>query len=288
VHLKSIAIRYAGLVCSLGFIFGSVVACGAQFYKVSMEDDIVYVQAVEGVDDPSSPNFGLSQPSGWASLPIKFQVGIKLNTDQKMGLLKAMRTWEIAVGRKLFDFSGIHAGTEGDSFKDLMSSLDDYVNGHYLDFDWSKTGKKTRVLATTIWTSGSDGLEINTADIRFNGHNYNIGDAYTIFGDGDRDVVDMETLALHELGHLLGLAHIERTHDPDSIMVPEVYIGEGLTNRHLSSEDIKRIQRIYGCAGVACNVEETMSLLAKQQAGDEEKQFAIYQEAVVDGSLSAH
>src|SRR5690606_27656345 len=117
---------------------------------------------------------------------------------------------------------------------------------------------------------------------------YQIGDAYSLKYEEGREVVDMETLALHELGHLLGLAHIGREHDPDSIMVPEVYIGEGLTHRRLSAEDVRRVQRIYGCTGTACDIEKTMALIEQQIMSDDAAQFAIYREAVEGGELTAH
>ena len=287
--MKNVIVKYAGLICAIGFVFGNFVACGAQMYKVSVEDDVVYVYETPGVDDPESPNFGLSQPAGWTKLPIKFRVGTKLSPDQRSGLVNAMRTWEIAVGKRLFQFEGIHADTEGDTFRDLYTSLDDYVNGHYLDFDWSKTEKNTKVLATTIWhPSLQDQAAILTSDIRFNGENYNIGDAYELVYKEGREVVDMETLALHELGHMLGLAHVDTRFDPDTIMAKHVYIGEALTNRYLSEGDVRRAQRIYGCAGVACNIERTMALLEQRQQSEAEVGYAIYEENVENGDLSAH
>ena len=85
----------------------------------------------------------------------------------------------------------------------------------------------------------------------------------------------MQSLAIHELGHLLGLAHVEEGVDPVSVMNPSLFIGEGLTARKLSRGDITRIQTIYGCEGSACDIDslieqqeyeeyDTLSLTAKQ------------------------
>ena len=65
----------------------------------------------------------------------------------------------------------------------------------------------------------------------------------------------MESLALHELGHLLGLSHVPADTDPYSIMNPTLYIGEGLANRKISKDDIELIQRVYGCEGDSCDVD---------------------------------
>ena len=93
--------------------------------------------------------------------------------------------------------------------------------------------------------------------------------------EADRQVVDMQSLAIHELGHLLGLAHVDEEIDPISVMNPSLFIGEGLTSRKLSRSDIVRIQTIYGCEGAACDIDalieeqehaeaDQLSLTAKQ------------------------
>ena len=113
------------------------------------------------------------------------------------------------------------------------------------------------MLATTIWNNGVDYNHIAKADIRFNQEYYIIGDSLTLSATEDREVVDMQSLALHELGHLLGLAHTSEKVDSLSIMNPSLYIGEGLTSRKLSRDDITRIQTIYGCKGKACDIKYT-------------------------------
>jgi hypothetical protein len=41
-------------------------------------------------------------------------------------------------------------------------------------------------------------------------------------------------------------------------MNPALFIGEGLTSRKLSKNDIERIQLIYGCNRQACDVDALM------------------------------
>ena len=110
------------------------------------------------------------------------------------------------------------------------------------------------------------GRIITTADIRFNFQHYNIGDSFSLIQNDERVVVDMESLALHELGHLLGLAHITAESDPYSIMNPSLLIGEGLSNRKVSRGDIERMQKIYGCAGVACDIDQTFLALERSSS----------------------
>ena len=258
-------LRYSFAVGVVAYVFGFFVACGAQMYQVPLEDDHDKSKIAAEASDPNSPTFGLHSPRGFLKLPITFKVGHQMNEQQKAGLIAAMKTWEIAVGKQLFEFTGVHENTDGDSFPDLYSSLRDGINGNYLDADWKKTGKPEIVLATAIWNnSPRDSAAIDTADIRFNVEDYLVGDALVIKGVYEdssgkfKDPVDMQTLSLHELGHLLGLTHVSSEADSVSIMNPYVYIGEGLTNRHLSAGDIERIQKIYGCLGEACDIDKAV------------------------------
>ncbi len=265
--------KYLALVAVVITMFVNFVACGAQMYRQSLEGD-TELKNVEGSDDPKSANFGLHSPGGWTKLPIRFKVSKALTPEQQAGLLGAMRIWEIAVGKKLFTFEGTQDAT-GDSFKDLYSSLNDDVNGHYLDDNWKKTKKEPRVLATTIWNnSAQNTAQIDTADIRFNSNYYLMGNAFTTEAVDSREIVDMETLALHELGHLLGLMHVSQVYDSGSIMNPAVYIGQGLANRRLSKGDVQRVQKIYGCVGGAdaCNAEK---IIAKVDAMQQESRDAV-------------
>lgn len=267
-------LKYGLSVVALLSVFKGFVACGAQLYKVSLEED--HGARLDGRKDYAMENrqlpYGLHAPGGWTHLPIQFRIGNDLSQEQFKGLQRAMNTWESAVGKKLFTFIGIHQGITGDSFPDLYSSLNDQVNGHYLDEHWSKTGKPSIVLATTIWDNDPDQQDkILTADIRFNADYYNIGDSLSGKNASDKEMVDMQTLALHELGHLLGLAHIDASVDPQSIMNPSVFIGEGLANRRLSKGDVQRIQKIYGCTGDACNIDKLLAAMDAMEVAQRKK-----------------
>jgi len=269
--MGNFGIRYLVVLALVAGFFTNAVACGTGLYQVSMREDF----DEERVSDPatvtpSAPTYGIHAVNGWAKIPIMIRFGTSMNPDQKKELSDAMKQWEWAVGRKLFDIQGVHGGVDGDNFQDLYSSLKDNINGEYMDTNWSKTAKPSQVLATTIWDNGVDSSVITTADIRFNSQYYIIGDSLALSATGNKEVVDMQSLALHELGHFLGLAHIDPQIDKYSIMNPSLFIGEGLTSRELSRDDIARIQKIYGCAGTACDIDALMkqqnTALAEQQA----------------------
>lgn len=259
--LNRIAIKYAGILGGTVLLFSQFIACGSQMYQMSMHDDIAPTNDNGASADPESKQFGIHSAGGWTSIPIKYRFGKNLNKFQRDGINAAIKSWETVVGKKLFVTEGIDS-RDGDDFKGLQDSLPDFINGDYLDMNWVKTGKPNQVLATTIWqNSTQNGSKIDTADIRFNGQNYMISDSLVAVSNDEKAVVDMESLALHELGHLLGLVHVDSSIDSASIMNPRLYIGEGLTTRVLSKGDIERIQRIYSCAGDACDIDKTLMAL---------------------------
>ena len=250
---------YLGVTTMVATTLGGYVACGAQKYRVP-------VHGTEAEKAPSRANtgeggvtsaaaasgsvnlLGVHSAAGWSkSLPVHFKVSDEMPAPAAAQLRKAMHTWEVAAGKQMFVYDGIEQ-KRGSAFKDLYEPLNDAQNGHYFDFDWAKaTGKPASVLATTIWENDPrDTASIVKGDIRYNAEFYVFGDAIRDFSEGKRTIVDMESLALHEVGHLLGLSHIIEKEDRYSVMNPSLFIGEGMMTRRLSDGDVERIRRVYG------------------------------------------
>ena len=242
-------------------------------YQISLEQDTSsYGEGAFGgmQAQPGSELYGIHTPGGWGSqIPIPVRYSNELSYDQKQAIHLAMNSWSYAVGKQLF-VANVNDHRTGDDFDDLYSSLKDGVNGYYIDDNWVKTGKPQEVIATTIWDNlhreGRPQIII-TADIRFNFQHYQIGDSFKLIQNDERSVVDMQSLALHELGHLLGLNHISAEIDPYSIMNPSLLIGEGLSNRKISKHDMERIQKIYGCEGSACDIDSTFYAMERGGGG---------------------
>jgi hypothetical protein len=255
---------YIGITTLVSTTLGGYVACGAQKYRVPVHGSEPETGSINGSKSvAASPAnvgsslgsgtsnqanaLGIHSSKGWtATLPIKFKTSDEIPKSSVDELVGAMQTWEKATGIKLFDYVGVES-TKGSSFKQLYEPLTDRVNGHYFDFNWTTaTGKSKTVLATTIWENDPKNSQaILKGDIRYNAEWYKFGDAIKEFSEDKRTIVDMQSLALHEVGHLLGLTHITEKEDRYSVMNPSLFIGEGLITRRVSEGDIERVRSIY-------------------------------------------
>ena len=83
------------------------------------------------------------------------------------------------------------------------------------------TGKPSTTIATTIYSSRQS--TITNASIHFNRDTYYFGETTTDYNTSTQYVADMESIALHELGHLLGLGHA--TTESNSVMYPTISVG---------------------------------------------------------------
>ena len=265
--LNKPVVRYTSVVIALALAFINFVACGAKMYQISLDHDH---SSSSDVYEHSSNIEGIYMPDGWGNqIPIPFSLSVEMQGQMRQSILSAMRTWEYAVGKRLFLEKGVDQRT-GDDFVGMYSSLIDQINGQYLDDDWQKTQVKSQILAITLHSAEFTNtipkkMVISTADIRYNFQYYNLGDSYKILASNDREVVDLESLALHELGHLLGLGHIDQSVDPYSVMKSKLLIGQNLSKRKLSKGDIKRIQMIYGCASFACDIDSTYLAMERNE-----------------------
>jgi hypothetical protein len=117
----------------------------------------------------------------------------------------------------------------------------------------SQPGQDRTLAATTFTVDTTDG-RILESDIYFN----------TIFpwstsDSGTADRYDVESIALHEIGHLLGLSHSalgeteliggsRRVIAAESVMFPIAFRAGSIADRSLKADDIAGISDIYGTA----------------------------------------
>lgn len=168
------------------------------------------------------------------------------------GTQAAINTWNAAVGKTIVIYGGVsdevQPGSPWDSLKDKRSVI-------YLSNDWKNfESQGEHPIATTYYATDCTTGDLAYSDMALDTHSYRFQRSITLEELNrmmaglyeDREPIDSETVILHELGHLLGLDHIDENEFPDSVMIPYVDTGILYSKRTLSDLDIENIQSLYG------------------------------------------
>jgi hypothetical protein len=185
----------------------------------------------------------------WSRTPVRYFVndgavpGVGAS-DLRAAASRAFGTWEaVPTASIAYQFVGFTAAMPGD--EDGQSTL-----GFEMRPDLN------RVLASTsILVDDSTG-EIREADIFFNS-----AFPWSIAPAGERDKFDLETIALHEIGHLSGLGHSalgetevrpdggRRVIASEAVMFPIAFPAGNVSARTLRADDVAGISELYPDGG---------------------------------------
>lgn len=191
---------------------------------------------------------GRSVTLKWTRTPIRYFIsnrgvaGVSAG-DFQSAVSRAFTTWEsVPTSSISYSFAGLTSSVPGED--DGRSTLG-FVSHPELD----------RVLASTSYLVDEVTGDLLEADIFFNA-TY----AWSVAPSGDRTRWDVESIALHEIGHLSGLGHSaigetelstagRRVSSSGAVMFP-IALGAGdISGRRLSPDDIAGISDLYRDGG---------------------------------------
>lgn len=189
-------------------------------------------------------------PLKWSRIPVRYFVSDRpaagVSTDQlRSAIDRAFRTWQdLGTSDISFEFAGFTTATPLQ--EDGASTLG-FVNRADLDRTLGQTG-------FLIDTRSGDILE---ADIFFNS-----AFQWSVAPGGEPDRFDLESVALHEIGHLLGLGHSaigetelrpeggRRVIAAGAVMFPIAFSPGNISGRELKPDDIAGVMDLYPSSGV--------------------------------------
>lgn len=168
-------------------------------------------------DEPTLTSYNqfVTLPFRWPSSSIPVSYWVNASSDRNAHIQAAANSWSSAGANFSFNYRGTHARSGGASMNNRNEVM------------WNDLNTNNALAVATIWTSNNTILE---ADMTFNTR-------FSWSTDGWYGY-DVQTVALHEFGHWVGLDH---TPLYESIMY---YRNKG-TQRYLHSSDIAGIRHIY-------------------------------------------
>ncbi len=188
-------------------------------------------------DRTSGVALPIKWPSGTVAITTKLGTNSGGSLSYDAAVQAASRDWNAVIGNLQITSTVAAPGPAAQS-----NGVNEVV---FADRAFNTAFESQTLAITTTWSIGNERTQ---ADIIFN-------TAFQPWGiyDGNRQgsVVDLRRVALHELGHLLGLDHPDTATPPQSVTA---VMNSRISNLdRLSSDDITGAQQLYGPPGVPAN-----------------------------------
>ena len=161
-------------------------------------------------------------------LPIKLYIHESVPAEMLPSIERAINTWDKSIGKKMFEIVKIkkEGGKELANFKDGTNTIYWFNKG-----EW-KGDKDDQAKTVISWV----GSQIKQANILINADTMRF---YSDVATGLNEV-DLESVILHELGHVLGLKHNDKRPG-----VMATYLRENSERRGILTADLDSVRCEY-------------------------------------------
>lgn len=162
-----------------------------------------------------------SRRVSWVRMPVRFYVDDTLSDEQYYGIQAAMDVWNAQFTKPVFELIGMTTQLPQPMLTADGKVVADGYNGIYIvdQSVFTNTSEKDEQARASLSFRGDYIFE---ADILIDGsENFYIGDEPKAASEG---LLEFKSLLIHELGHVLGLEHIEGPGNP--VMQSKLRYGE--------------------------------------------------------------
>ena len=186
-----------------------------------------------------------TQSLRWREFPVRYFInnnGVEQVTPQQ---------FQAAIGRGFSTWRGVETAQTSSEFVGFVNAQPFVADGASVIGFQSRPDQDRTLAATTFTVDVTDG-HILESDIFFNSTFL-----WSVADGGAADRFDVESIALHEIGHLLGLSHSalgetelvaggRRVIAAEAAMFPIAFSRGNIAGRTLKADDIAGISDIYG------------------------------------------
>lgn len=227
-----------------------------------------------------------------AAFPLNIKASTDFDVTQRTLLNDMAVEWEdLGIQGDASDdedfFSASPGGTLSTVVDPNYSNINSYRDntlGIYLLNNWPDSFSSSALAVTQLWgVRGDSGISLSHWDIFFNNDLYSFYTDPAGAGD-DANAYDMGTVALHELGHSIGLNHISNVPADNAVMYP--YLGINTVKRELRDCDLRAISDNYNFAADATLCPEIESLESDHNLGLNPMNAGITEAALDEAGVS--
>lgn len=205
--------RWLAYISIVGLTVSIAVSCTR---KINPEESCGFVQ-----------NSELQRVSWGRETPIRLYVHQSVPSQYYSAITRAINQWNEQAHKELLKIEAWGVTGHNNPVRDGYSII-------YWMNTWDADKPNEQARTTIYWT----GNQIYEADMRLNAKNFQFygleATTPTIVG------VDLESLVVHELGHVLGLGHVATI---GSVMVPS--LANGVDRREPGATDIQSLKCEY-------------------------------------------